>query len=894
MNQTAPKFRRSALARSVLIACGATATVLAMQPVMAQDATLQRVTVTGSAIKRSISDESALPITILSTQELRESGVTSVEQAMQMLSSNQSSLNSNNSIGSATGGKASADLRGLGSNKTLVLLNGRRMASFAFDSASVDLNAIPLAAIDRIEILRDGASAIYGTDAIGGVINFITKKNYQGAEISAEVTSPRQEGGREKRATLSGGFGNLDTDGYNIWVAIDKRTQDAVAATQRDFAKTGVNLPMGMNLTSGTSFPGNFTQGALAGNPSRAAGCLPPFSLPLKATTCRFDYTAMIDIVAPTETQTATARGNFKLGSNLASVELLHSTNTNTARVAPDPVTGITMTPSSPFYPTTYPGIDPTKNISVDWRMIPAGRRTNEADTSSDRVVATLSGAMSSWDYEAGAFWTQSKASDGGVIGYVNAGLIKAGVLNGTLNPFGDPTAAQQTLIDAAQMVGTAATGKGTTKGVDLHLNREFFDLPGGKVGVSVGMEARKETYQNDTNDAYVLAVPSMGRDVYHAKGDRNIVAFTLEALVPVTKQLELQLAARNDRYSDFGNTFNPKIGFRYQPNSTILVRGSANTGFRAPTLDDLYGPQSITFSANSYDDPLLCPGGVVNAAAGGLAPRDCGQQVQAQIGGNPALKPETSVTSSLGLVLQPTKDFQVSVDYWKIKLKDQISSFPEAAIMADPAKYASRIFRCNTLPLALQDTLTACQAGYNNGPGIGYIVTLSDNLGVVNTDGFDFTASYGFKMGGFGSFTLTYNGTLVHSYEYQNSPSDPFKQNVGIYQDSSPVFKWQHVLGLNHKLGGWSTQLSVQNKSSYRDQDQGQTPIADVGSYTLTNLSTTYSGFKGFSLTVGIKNLFDRAPPFSLESTTFQKGYDPRYTDPMGRALFVRGAYKF
>jgi iron complex outermembrane receptor protein len=888
-------FRKSQVASALVVAFGSLVGVHGAALAQDSGTALERVEITGSAIKRSIASESALPVTVLNTKELRESGITTVEEAIKTLSSSQSSQGSNQSIGASTGGKAVADLRGLGSNKTLVLLNGRRMASFAFDSASVDLNAIPLAAIERIEVLRDGASAIYGTDAIGGVINFITKKNLKGGEITAESTNPRKDGGRQERISLAAGFGDLDKDGYNFWVTADKSRQGGVAASQREFAKTGVNLDKGLNLTSGTTFPGNFTQVStgVSGNPTRAVGCQPPRSLPLSATSCRYDYTAAIDIVAPTETQTITARGNFKIGDKAVSLEVLHSENKNTARVAADPVTGITLPSTSPYFPVGYPGLD-SSNLTVGWRMEPAGRRTNEADTSADRVVATLGGTVAAWDYEAGLFWTQSKAKDGGIDGYVDAGAIKAGVLNGTLNPFGAPTGAQQSIIDAAKMIGNAASAKGETKGIDFHMSSELFDLPAGKVGVSVGFELRNESYKNDTNDDYVNAVPSMGRSEFHATGSRDIKALTLEALVPVTKQLELQLAARNDNYSDFGNTFNPKIGFRYQPAASILVRGSANTGYRAPTLDDLYGPQTITYTANSYDDPLLCPGGVVNAAAGGIAARDCGQQLQAKVGGNPNLKPETSKTVTLGVVLQPTKDIQLSVDYWKIQLKDQISAFPETAVMADPVKYASRIFRCSSLPIALQDTLTACEAGYNNGPGIGYISTLGDNLGAVNTDGFDLSASYAFRTASLGGFVLSYNGTLVNSYEYQNNPDEAFKQNVGIYQDSSPVFKWQHVIGVAHKIANWGTQLTVYNKSGYRDQDNGQTPIGDVGSYTLTNLSTTYTGFKNLSLTAGIKNLFDVEPPFSQQATTFQKGYDPRYTDAIGRSIFLRGSYKF
>ena len=889
-------FKQKRIHVLTVCAMGAGAVAMSSTLALAQDK-IERVEITGSAIKRSINDESALPVTVIDAKQLRDSGITSVEEAMQTLSSNQTSRSTSQVIGSGTGGKSEANLRGLGSNKTLVLLNGRRLASFAFDAGSVDLNSIPLAAVDRIEILRDGASAIYGTDAIGGVINFITKRNYDKGEVSAEVIRPRADGGSESRFTLSKGIGNLNTDGYNIWASFDHRQQEAVAATQRAFGATGVNLAKGLNLTSGTTFPGNFSQGALAGNPTRAAGCLPPFSLPLSATTCRFDYTAMIDIVAPNETNTAMVRGNFKVGASLASVEVMHSDNQSIARVAPDPVTGITMSPASPYYPATFPGIDPTKNISVGWRMIPAGRRTNQADTSQDRVVATLSGSWSTWDYDAGLFWTQSKAKDGGIDGYVNAGTIKAAVLAGTLNPFANPTAAQQAIIDGAKMIGEAARGKGTTKGADFKISGEVGSLPAGKIGLSAGLEARKEDYQNDTNDDYVNAVPSMGRAPYHAQGSRDVRALTLEALVPITKQLELQLAVRNDHYSDFGSTTNPKIGFKFKPLSSLLLRGSYNKGFRAPTLDELNGPQSITFSANSYDDPILCPGGVVNAAAGGLAPRDCGQQVQAQQGGNPALKPETSKTHSLGAVFQPTRNLQFSADYWKIELKNQINAFPEQSIMANPGLYANKIIRCPAIPVAVQETLTACQSGYLNGPGIGYIVTLSDNLGLVRTDGWDFGASYTFKLDRLGQFTVTYNGTRVNSYKYQNSPDEELKENVGIYQDASPVFRWQHVIGVNHQLANWNTQLLMRNKSGYTDQDAsitGAPSTGQVSAYTLFDIATTYSGFKAFTLTAGVKNLLDKDPPFTAQGTTFQKGYDPRYTDAIGRAFFVRGSYKF
>jgi len=862
--------------------------------VLAQEK-IERVEITGSAIKRSINSETALPVTILDVKSLRESGITSVEEAMTAITGNQTGLVTSSSVGSLTGGKSTANLRALGSNKTLVLLNGRRLASFAFDSSAVDLNAIPLAAIERIEVLRDGASAIYGTDAIGGVINFITRRDYSAGEIALETTYPRANGGsgEETRFSLSKGFGNLDKDGWNFWAAYDNRNQAAIQGDQRAFAKS--------TKSSGTTWPGNWSQPSTntSGNPS-LPGCataINPFSAALPGlANCRFLYTNMVDLIPPTTTETITGRGNFKLGSQLASIEVLHGTNSNRARVAPDPVTGITLNPGSPYYPTTGlpAGFNPAAPVSVGWRMIPIGQRNNLDDTFMDRAVGTLKGSLvKDWDYEAGIFWTQSRARDD-VLGYASAPRVKAQASAGLLNPFGAPTAAEQALLNSDAVVGNEKIAKGTTQGVDFRLSGEVGNLPGGRIGVSAGVEARKEKYQIDTNDFVTDQIQnSSGQTAYHGRGDRDVKAFTLEALVPVHKMLEVQLAARMDRYSDFGSTTNPKVGFKFQPVKSFLVRGSWNKGFRAPTLDDLYGPQSVTFSQSNYNDPILCPGGTANVAAGGVSSRDCLQQVQVQQGGNPKLKPETSKTHSLGAVFQPTRDLQFSVDYWNIDLKNTVGGLPEQTIMANPVTYAGKIVRCNTLSAAVQATLERCSGLSAGSSAIGYIISLTDNLGATKTDGWDFGASYTFKTDRLGRFTLTYSGTKVNSYKYQNTPDDSFHENVGTFADNGPVFRWQHVVNVHNTLANWSTILTIRNKSGYTDQNLGDEGN-QVGSYTLTDITTTYTGFKNLSLTAGIKNLLDKDPPFSNQANTFQANFDPRYVDPTGRAVFLRGSYKF
>ena len=207
---------------------------------------------------------------------------------------------SSQSVGAGTGGRAVADLRGLGGDKTLVLLNGRRLANHPFFADTVDLNIIPVAALDRVEVLRDGASAIYGTDAIGGVINFITKRSVKGFGVTVEAFEPvRSGGGAEQRINLSGGCGDLNTDGFSMFGVLDWHQQTALQALDRDFANTGIRPEHGVSQTSGTPFPANFfSENGITGNPFFASGCLPPVSFPSTSNaTCRYDYTRDVDLI---------------------------------------------------------------------------------------------------------------------------------------------------------------------------------------------------------------------------------------------------------------------------------------------------------------------------------------------------------------------------------------------------------------------------------------------------------------------------------------------------------------------------------------------------------------------------------------------------------------------
>jgi len=911
-------FRRTKISAAAAIVAGGLA--LGTTPAAAQDA--QRVEITGSSIKR-IDAETALPVSVIRVEELTKQGVTTAEQAMARIAANQSNFGISQSIGATTGGKAEADLRGLSgptgtnSNKTLVLLNGRRIANHAFDSAAVDLNAIPLAAVDRIEVLRDGASAVYGTDAIGGVINFILKRDFVGLEASAQVQQPEAKGGGEThRATLVGGFGSLTENRFNLLASLDFRKQKVLEAKDRPFAATGVLGPTRADLTagtSGTSFPGD-----LGGFEPSGPTCNPPSSLPRFTAgvfdSCRYDFTRDIDIIPDNEQLTGLLRGTFALApDHTLAAEYLHANNKGTQRVAAAPVSHI-MPTTSPFYPVGAPVgsvpnfLDPgapddttacgfTNCVPggvANWRQVPAGKRTSGDDTTTTRAMIELQGALSGFDYRTALGQSKNKSTASVKRGYVDDDIMQTGVWNGVINPFGDQTAAGLAAIEAAQVSAPTLVGKATVDFFDVRASKDLMQMDAGPLAIAFGYDHRREKSSFEATDV-TGRLSSLGIDPdSDTAGSRKVNAVFAELNVPVLKTLEVNLAVRHDKYSDFGSTTNPKLSVRFQPVPQFLVRASANTGFRAPTLYEIYQPASLTFTSDNYDDPVLCPGGT--PAPGASAGVVCGQQVlQRNSGpagiGLPAntLEPEKSKTFTIGTVFEPTRDLSFGIDLWWVEVRNMISGLPEQAIFGDPTKYASRFVRCSALTPAERSAIDVC-LNFPSFDPIAYINTPNENLGNLKTNGVDLSATWRSGSTSFGNFGISFDGTYITRYKYQRERGGTFIDAVGRYSDNAPVFRWQHVLSANWGIGPWSTTLSQRFKSGYVDQDETNR----VGDYMIHDVSVTWTGIKNLTLTAGILNLFDKDPPRSVQVTTFQRGYDPRFADPLGRTYMLRAAYKF
>jgi iron complex outermembrane receptor protein len=871
-----------------LFAAGVLALPARAQPPAAADAQpIARVEIVGTSIRQRLDSQTALPISTMRAGDFAKQGLSTVQEVLATIPMNQTSTGSSQSVGAGTGGRASASLRGLGSDKTLVLLNGRRLANHPFFADSVDLNIIPVAALDRVEILRDGASAIYGSDAIGGVINFVTKRSYRGLEASVEAYQPGGSGGAdEQRINLSGGWGDLASDGYNLLGIVDLHRQSALTATDRDFARTGVRPERGLYLTSGTTFPANFfSDNGIAGNPSFASGCRPPYSIPNLngAPNCRFDSTQFVDLIPLTRQETFLGRFSKRLGADHnATLEYLHSRSTNEARVAPPPLAGIglTMNGNSPFYPGA--GITPGvaglggEALDVSWRPLVTGKREGLDVGLSDRLLADLEGTAGAWDYKLGLSYALGRARSAFTAGYVIDARIIDGVGKGVLNPFGEQSAAGNDFLRQSLLKGEYLRARIKSGAIDAKASRELAQLPAGPLGFALGGEFRRDEADYRVNRALASQASSSGyADAQDQAGSRNIGAVFTELNVPVIKDLALNLAARYDDYTDFGHSFNPKVALRWQPSKQLLLRGSFNKGFRAPTLYDLHGPQTTTNTGNPWNDPVLCPGGkVVPGANPNLA---CDQQQKRRQGGNPEVKPERSRTYSAGIVLEPNSSLTLSADYWNITLKDQIDALAEESIFGDYQKYQHLYF-------------------YNAArTRLDYVLAITQNLGEVKTRGVDLGLQWRLPRGALGNITLGMEGTYVDRYDYQNERNGPFTVNAGRFADDSPVFRWRHNATLGWTRGALSMTLSNRFLSGYDDQP-GDNGVAAgrVGHYSTWALAGSWAANKQVSVTAGVKNLLDQDPPFTVQGVTFQQGYDPRYTDPVGRTLYVRATYAF
>jgi iron complex outermembrane receptor protein len=582
---------------SAALIAGVAVAALAQQPADDSRGAI-RIEVTGSNIPRSES-ESALPVQVLTRGEIGRSGATTTAELLSKVSANILGFNDQLSIGEfVQPGLSSANLRGIGSGSTLVLLNGRRVANYAFSGGAVDVNTIPLSAIDRVEILKDGASAIYGTDAIAGVINFILRKDFKGFEATGYGAWTEHGGADQRQAIVSAGYGDLSTDRFNIFATLSYQKEDALRAIDRPFSRTGYIPSEGEILLSGASFPANIQAApGLLVNPAYATGCTPPSSIPVniaslsRAPICGYDFASTIDIVPQVERTGAVGRATFQVdANNQVFAEADYAYNRFVLRNSPTAIfqgPGASTVPvlypaGGPYYPTEFAAANGLSgNLNLRYRTTPLGPETDAVDARALRLVAGAEGIAWNWSYDTAITYSENRQTDRFTSGYVLQSRFISALASGLINPFGPSGPDGDALLAGTQIIGDQHHAKASTLDFDIKASREIYTLPAGPLAIALGTEVRREKFDNEYSPAWasgdILSVSSSQQSV---NASRNVEALFVEASVPIVKDVEAQIAARYDHYGDFGGTTNPKIALRWQPMRTLLLRTSWGTGF--------------------------------------------------------------------------------------------------------------------------------------------------------------------------------------------------------------------------------------------------------------------------------------------------------------------------
>jgi iron complex outermembrane receptor protein len=500
-------------------------------------------------------------------------------------------------------------------------------------------------------------------------------------------------------------------------------------------------------------------------------------------------------------------------------------------------------------------------------RASEAGNRSNEVTSDADRFVIGVKGTvMKSWDYESAVSYASNETKDRYVNGYFLFDQFAAALKAGQINPFGPSSTAGKALIDSLRVDDVARRSKGTTTGLDGKLTGTLAQLAGGDLGVAFGGELRRES-QKFTPSALLVSNNIAGDrasdptipPITGSDHSRNIYSAYTELNAPFTKTLEGQFALRFDHYQAVGNSTNPKVGLRWQPNAAVLFRGSAGTGFRAPSFSELYRPTSYGTS----------PAFLYDSVYGDFDQFPTVKQA------NPDLKPEKSKQFSLGIVLEPVAGLSGSVDYWNIKKTDVISDLYEKTILNNPTRYAAYITR--------------------DADDYPTILLKKENQGKLQTSGLDLELKYAGVSTPAGHFGATLSGTYILEYKRQFGPQEPLVSNVGKFLNDQVIQRWRHRVAIDWDKGPLAATLGNTFYSGYQDDSYlpGTAP-GQVKGYSLWDMSASWKVNKSFQLRAGIVNLFNTDPPFSNQSYYFLSTYDPTYTDPRGRTFFASANYSF
>lgn len=882
------------LRRAIRLALGgavALSTSLSMPIAFAQDQDdpTETVMVTGSRIAREGDFQSPSPVLTVDREAIQKSGYSNLQQLLEKVPANGNGAFSTrgNNQDSTANGAASVSLRGLGADATLVLVNGRRVSVSPFAESVttnfVDINAIPVSAIERVEVLKDGASAVYGSDAVAGVVNIVLRKDFQGLELSGSFGSTTESDYEEDNLSVIWGFGDDDS---NVTIIGDYFKNTTLANAERgSFGFANQSPQGGFDLRSSRGYPGRFIlNGVTTIDPNCPAGSI-------AGQTCRFDYGPFNLLLPEAERTGMTLLAHQGLGGSVELfTEIAFQHNNSMAQGAPTPLdetAGLTVPCTHPNRPTTFTCNPGVTTIGIGrYRTVDAGARIWEISSDNLRGVVGLRGEFGDgWTWEAAAQRARSESEQTGdqSQGWIRTDFLQTEINAGRYNPFGG-VQNPASVIDAIT-TNLVRRGKADLTMYDGQVSGEIFDMPAGAVLMAFGAEWREERVSDIPDDQFQRGL-IFGTESVSAEATRDNWSAFVEFSVPVLESLELSLAARYDDYSDFGTTTNPKVALRFTPLDTLALRASWGTGFRAPSLAQIgLGPsQESQFFVDTYgcaDNPTYC----------------ANTDYLIEFSGNPNLEPEESETYNVGVAFQPTDRLNLTLDYWNIEQELKIDEVPFGFLYTQSCNVQNSTVCVRGAPLP-GDTLGPLQQ-VNSG---------FTNIGAQNTDGVDFSTSWSTDLGA-GSMTLGLTWSHLLKFERielnQTATALVTRDLTGEYE--YPEDRAQ--LSGDFEFGDFGFFAQVNYVGEFQDTpdilpiggapdgtldyDQIDTPKVDA--WTTLNLQARFTGIENMKFLLSVDNALDEDPPFAAgDGDTDLYGYVQNIHTPRGRFWSAKAIFNF
>jgi iron complex outermembrane receptor protein len=924
-------FQRTQVARAVITALCGTASLFIAQETLAQQS-LQRVEVTGSNIKRT-DTETASPVQVLTREDIEKTGKQSIQEVLRGITADGlGSIPTAFSNGFASG-SAAVSLRGLGVNSTLVLVNGRRMSTYGLaDDGTrnfVDLNSLPLEAVERIDVLKDGASAIYGADAVGGVVNVILRKNYVGKSIGGSYGQASRGDGKAVRAFGSIGYGDLSKDRYNVFLSLEGSKTDNIRSSDRGFiGQTDLRSHNFWDVTNGAARPylgvttptGNSPFGVIRNPANNARVNVAPCTTSIDPGTgiCRYNGRVEQEIQPHIDRLNLFSRGTLEINSNMSAYAEVGVFNTVTKANGTlggnsgdlvfsgnlaDPV----LSHPAMAFPATHPdnpyGVARTLTIAPN----DLGGRDIKADNTVARFIAGLQGTAMGWDYDTAIGYIKSDLKITRT-GYINYNAMQAALTAGTyrISGLGPSRTDPAVIASFSPALHTNPTSSVTL--ADFKASRELANLPGGPLAVAFGAEARQEK-ANSPDVPGTATGDIVGLGFSSFKANRRVVAGFAEVNAPVSKMVELNAAARWDHYSDFGNAVTPKVGFKIKPWDTFAVRGTYAEAFRAP------GPAETGGSSFGFTSLAILSSG------------------------NPNIKPEKAKSYTLGFIAEPFTGFSTTLDYWRIERKDEIVQADPATILPGAPNTAAP---GSQRPGAIPNSVVY----YDVNGDIGAVSAPYTNAAKTMTDGIDLELRHRMNLGAGGKLTATMQWTHVNHYrrtdafgntfEYagthgpivqssgSGTPRDRITFSLGLDQGPFSVTGAINYVGpiqmLDHRgeTATIDTDATGAPTGTITDASNGLTWNYDgrsslqCGAYNLTgqpynncklpsfttvDVYGKWTVLKGLDLSLSVQNLFDRKAPFDAYlvnsyGVNYNQGW--HQSGAVGRYFTVGAKYSF